>query len=81
MKKTKTASIYLGIACCWLFALLPFFIPALNTSVRIAGIPYTLIHAFIAVLGGFLIDIFALQKVLPSYDEVDIKKLKEEHGK
>lgn len=71
MKRLKVGHVVLVIVIAWLLILLPYFVPALNVSTRIFGIPLTMWLAIIAFAMCLIVNAFAVRSTWETFDDDD----------
>ena len=69
MKKLKVGHVVLAIVIAWLLILLPYFVPALNVSTRIVGIPLTMWLAIIAFALCLVVNAIAVRGTWETFDD------------
>ena len=71
MKRLKVGHVVMVIVIAWLLILLPYFVPALNVSTRILGIPLTMWLAIIAFAMCLVVNAFAVRGTWETFDDDD----------
>ena len=78
MKHLKPGHVVLVIVIAWLIIVAPYFIPALNVSTRIIGIPVTVWLAILAFSICLITNVFAVRYTWETFDDETEETAKEE---
>lgn len=78
MKRLKPGHVVLVIVIAWLIIVAPYFVPALNVSTRIIGIPVTVWLAILAFTMCLVTNFFAVRYTWKTFDDEEEETEKEE---
>ena len=73
MRNLNIKHVIIVILFSWAVALSPFFIPALNVTTQILGIPVTVWIAIIAFLMNLIINALAVKYAWDDFDEDELR--------
>lgn len=78
MKKMRTIHAVIGIVICWIIAISPYFVSALNVPTKVLGLPLTVLIGFIVVVLALLVNELAVRFIWDDYDENAEESTKQE---